>query len=136
MSEQYRVVKCDNPTLGHMLAMTRVIGRDRVSLVREPRVDREAGLVILLLSVQAIRECGPMLVEFGKETGPHDKSQGLIVSLETNLAKVNEWMDGIGQRFAYVSLSAYEVIVAFTGTELCGRIAVELERRGCPTSLE
>ncbi len=128
-----------SPTLGRVIGDMISSEVDRTVLVRNPRPDRVAGLMVFCMGNQAIAEIVPILTVAAETQNQKPRHDPVQVYLNEDLASVFTWMQTTGLRYFNVALEATGKPVevwAFLGDKICRRLAPVLTARGAPVQFK
>jgi len=127
-----------DPTLEDLLRVALVARMDRVSLVREKRPGRSAGVLVLLLSAAAIREIGPYLRVHVVRLKSFD-GQKIIASRGTPVRRLFEAIEQLGGEWGWFDFTIDTVaclLLMVVGPSVTDQVAGDLTRLGCMTRLK
>lgn len=130
--------KLPHPTLRRIVTLARDASTDRLAMVRNSTPYREAGLFVLMIGGEAVRDLGPICIEAaGKvvdECAPPSHEGDLMP--DDNL---DEWFDRMVEKKLYFTWGnqkdPYLMFAFFVGQEIAEYLVPRLNERGCPCRL-
>jgi|SRR6185503_4338336 len=127
-----------HPTLRKLLDLAQRAETDRLVMVRNPTPYREAGLFVLMIGDQSIRDLGPVCIEAAaKVTDEHDPTKQGDLEPDDPL---DGWFDKMVEKKLYFTwgrqVEPLMMFAFFVGQEVSEYLAPRLKERGCPCELE
>jgi hypothetical protein len=128
------------PTIPEMARVALLAGVDRISMVREATDTRNAGICIVMIGNQAIREIGPYLNKhLATLPAPPEPKRELFVDNNIPIPKLFWAMEQNNWQWCYDEFSIEQtkcVVTVIIGPSVTVKLAQELTRLGCITNLK
>jgi len=126
------------PTFGRVVRDLAALGRDRGALICEAQPWMESGIWVIMNSVAAVRDLGPLTIEavkrFGDPNAP--KQMEYMLSDESRVAEVFLYMEANKHLWLWAgTIERPPLNSIFYGQEVCEWLAPLLTERDCPCHL-
>lgn len=126
------------PTLLDVLKLAKPHQADRISLVSEAEIGKEAGIVVLLIGKEALEDIRPSLLELAERIGEVKRDHHFTMNLGDDAKHVLQWLAENEIPWTY-GVFKYEetpvLLFGLVGTEYCETLAAILTARGLPTAI-
>jgi len=127
------------PIFGEVIQEIRGLGGDRAALVLEATPSTEARIMVIMLSIPAVRALGPLCVAAAAKlvTGNEPKVLEMFVEDKTSIHEIFTLMASRKRSWCWSGNTEKPPLCSyFLSQEICEWLAPRLTAAGCPCSLK
>ncbi len=126
------------PTIHEILVRAKELKSDRLSLQCVPSLEAPAGICVILVGAEAIRDISPILITTANVVGEVKPEDRLAINFTDNAAFIFQWLVDNEIPWTYATFEFDEqpvMLFAIVGTKVCLELCEPLTNLGCPTDL-